>query len=282
VENRSQCNEKPVRRGEITISLDVTSNRHEEPEAMNHNKRGRRSGCHDSFMVLSGCARICFGLPFRQTEGMIRAYCNRIPAFPDFASVHKRISKPDTKTGENSNSEDEIILAINSAGTKVADRGVGQMRQKRHTRRGFLKIHAGADARTEKMPSSRTADDHSHGASHPPEPAEQASQKGKAVRVLADGAYDSENSLSYLYHSTDALPAIKARKASSIRTKCHPGKKSVLAQIFSYGLRKAGVSYGDRWVAGCVFSASKRMFGRYVMAHKRKHMINELRLKAEL
>jgi len=107
------------------MSFNAISNRHEEPEAMNHSKRGRRPGCPDSFMGLSCCARICFGLPFRQAEGMIRAHCNGIPAVPDFASVHKRISKSDTKTGENSNSEDEIILAINSVGTKVADRCVG-------------------------------------------------------------------------------------------------------------------------------------------------------------
>ena len=35
---------------------------------------------------------VYFGLPFRQTEGMIRAYCNRIPAVPDFTSIHKRVN----------------------------------------------------------------------------------------------------------------------------------------------------------------------------------------------
>ena len=42
------------------------------------------------------------------------------------------------------------------------------------------------------------------------------------------------------------------------------------------------MSYGDRWIVECVFSTFKRMFGEYVMAHKRKYMIKELQLKVEL
>ena len=128
----------------------------------------------------------------------------------------------------------------------------------------------------------KITDDHSHDAAHLPELVEQASQKGKVVKVLADGAYDSENNFSYLYHNTDALPAIKVRKTSSIKTKCYPRKKSVLAQIFNLDLWKASVSYGYRWIVERVFSAFKRTFGGYVMAHKRKYMIKELELKVEL
>jgi len=156
------------------------------------------------------------------------------------------------------------------------------MRQKWHMRRGFLKIHVGADVKTKKIVSLKITDDHSHDAAHLPELVAQASQKGNVIKVLADGAYDSENNFSYLYHNTNALPAIKVRKTSSIKTKCHPRKKSVLAQIFNYELWKHSVSYGDRWIVECVFSAFKRMFGEYVMAHKRKYMVKELELKIEL
>ena len=70
-------------------------------------------------------------------------------------------------------------------------------------------------------------------------------QKGNAIKVIVDGAYDSENNFSYLYHNTNALPAIKVRKTLSIKTKCYPRRKSVLAQIFNYELWKHSVSYGD-------------------------------------
>ena len=283
MENWSQYNEKLVRRGEIIMSFDVIENWHKEFEVMNHNKRGRKFDYPDSFMKLLGYARVYFGLPFRQTEGMIRAYCNRIPAVPDFTSIHKRVNKLDIKIDEtmDDDSENGIILAIDSTGIKVANRGEW-MRQKWHLRRGFLKIHVGADVKTKKISSLKITDDSSHDAAHLPELVEQASQKGNVVKVLADGAYDSENNFSYLYHNTEAIPAIKVRKTSSIKTKCHPRKKSVLAQIFNYELWKHSVSYGDRWIVECVFSTFKRMFGEYVMAHKRKYMIKELELKVEL
>ena len=172
-------------------------------------------------------------------------------------------------------------MAIDSTGIKVANRGEW-MRQKWHMRRGFLKIHVGADVKSKKIVSLKITDDHSHDAAHLPELVGQASYKGNVVKVLADAAYDSENNFSYLYHNTNALPAIKVRKTSSIKTKCYPRKKSVLAQIFNYELWKHSVSYGDRWIVECVFSTFKRMFGEYVMAHKRKYMIKELQLKVEL
>ena len=250
---------------------------------MNHNKRGRKFDYPDSFMKLLGYVRVYFGLPFRQTEGMIRVYCNRIPAVPDFTSIHKRVNKIDIKIDEtmDDDSENEIILAIDNTGIKVANRGEW-MRQKWHLRRRFLKIHVGADVKTKKIVSLKITDDSSHDAAHLPELVEQASQKGNVTKVLADGAYDSEDNFSYLYHNTEAIPAIKVRKTSSIKTKCHPRKKSVLAQIFNYELWKHSVSYGDRWIVECVFSTFKRMFGEYVMVHKRKYMINELELKVEL
>jgi len=122
--NWNQYNEKLVRRGEIIMSFDVIDNWHKELHVMNHNKKDRKFDYLDSFMKLLGYARVCFGLPFRQTEGMIRAYSRRIPAVPDFTSIHKRVNKLDI-TIDNSiddNSENNILLAIDSTGIKVANR----------------------------------------------------------------------------------------------------------------------------------------------------------------
>jgi hypothetical protein len=156
------------------------------------------------------------------------------------------------------------------------------MRQKWHMRRRFLKIHVGADVKIKKIVSLQITDDSSHDVAHLPELVAQASQKGNVIKVLSDGAYDSENNFSHLYHNTDALPAIKVRKTSSIKTKCYPRRKSVLDQIFNYELWRNSVSYRDRWIIECVFSAFKRMFGEHVMAHKRRYMEKELEMKVEL
>ena len=93
------------------MSFDVINNWHKELEVMNHNKRGRKFDYPDSFMKLLGYARIYFGLPFRQTEGMIRAYSRRIPAIPDFTSIHKRVNKLDIKIDENSNGDDDQLIS---------------------------------------------------------------------------------------------------------------------------------------------------------------------------
>ena len=223
--------------------FDIIDNWYKEPEVMNHNKKGRRFDYPNLFMKLSGYARAYFGLPCRQTEGMLCTYSRRTPDVPDYTSIRKRISRLDITV--DCTVGDEIILAIDSTGIKVANCGKG-IRHKWHKRRGFLKVHVGADVKSKKIVSLKITDESYHGAQHLPDMTGQASQKGNVAKVLADGAYDSENNLPYLHHNTNALPAIKVRKTSSFKTRCHPRRKSVLAQMQDYDLWKASVSYGHR------------------------------------
>jgi len=121
-------------------------------------------------------------------------------------------------------------------------------------------------------------DDHSHDSKHSVSLVEQSKEFGNVVAALADGAYDSKDDFSYLYHE-GITPGIKTRKNSSITTDCYPRRKSVLAQLYNLDLWKIMVSYGDRWIAEPVFSAFKRMFGEHVTSHKRENMIHELKMK---
>ena len=116
-----------------------------------------------------------------------------------------------------------------------------------------MKIHVGADVKSKKIVSLKITNDSSHDACTSARTGTAGHcTKEMQSRYLADGAYDSENNFSYLYHNTNALPAIKVRKTSSIKTKCYLRKKSVLAQIFNYELWKRSVSYGNRWIVECV------------------------------
>jgi hypothetical protein len=49
-----------------------------ELSEMNRNKEGRKFLFPESFMKIVGCARIYFGLPYRQTEGLLskKGICN--------------------------------------------------------------------------------------------------------------------------------------------------------------------------------------------------------------
>jgi hypothetical protein len=50
---------------------------------MNSNKTGRKYQFPDSFMKILGYIHVYFGLPYRQTEGLIKSYGVVMPAVPD-------------------------------------------------------------------------------------------------------------------------------------------------------------------------------------------------------
>jgi hypothetical protein len=171
----------------------------------------------------------------------------------------------------------DIVIAIDSTGIKVANRGEW-MRQKWQKRRGFLKIHVAVDVTSKQITGVTITDDKSHDSKYFISLVEQSKKFGNVTKVLADGAYDTKDDFVYLYHE-DITTGIKTRKNSSVNTNCYPRRKSVLAQLFNYDLWKNIVSYGDRWIVESVFSAFKRMFGEHVTSHKRKNMIHELKMK---
>ena len=152
------------------------------------------------------------------------------------------------------------------------------MRQKWQKRRGFLKIHVAADVKSKQITGLEITDDHSHDSKSFVSLVEQSKQFGNVITVLADGAYDTKDDFSYLYHE-GIIPGIKTGKNSSVTTDCYPRRKAVLAQMYNYDLQKNSVSYGDRWIVEGVFSAFKRMFGEHVTSHKRENMIHELKMK---
>jgi DDE family transposase len=277
--NWSNYNEKLVRRGEILISDDTMKSWDKELAEMNRGKEGRKFLFPDSFMKIVGYAKVYFGLPYRQTEGLLRTYGDTIPKVPDYTAIHKRVNRLDIKIDPEVGND--IVIAIDSTGIKVANRGEW-MREKWKTRRGFLKIHVGVDVTSKKIVSLKITDERSHDAQHLPHIVEEASGCRRIKKVLADAAYDSKNNFSFLYHN-DIIPAIKVRKNSSGRSRgCYPRKISVISQITRYQYWKDSVGYGRRWIVESVFSVLKRIFGEHVMAHKRHNMVKELELKASL
>ncbi|MEM3006432.1 MAG: IS5 family transposase [Candidatus Nitrosotenuis sp.] len=276
----NQYNEKLVRRGEILISGDCFKSWDKELAEMNRKKQGRKFLFPESFMKLVGYARAYFGLPYRQTEGLLRTYDGMIPKVPDYTAIHKRINKLDVKINPEIGTDD-IVIAVDSTGIKVANRGEW-MRDKWNRRRGFLKIHVGVDVNSKKIVSLKITDERSHDAKHLPSLVHQASHHGKVIKALADAAYDSKSNFSHLYYN-DIVPGIKVRKNSSGRSNgCYPRMVSVISQLGNYQHWRDSVSYGKRWIVESVFSALKRIFGEHVMAHKRHNMEKELQLKVAL
>ncbi len=71
-----------VRRGEILFSYDFLDSWGSEIDRMNENKMGKPLEYLDSFILVIGYIRYSFHLPYRQTEGIIKATGKRLPANP--------------------------------------------------------------------------------------------------------------------------------------------------------------------------------------------------------
>ena len=273
--NWEKYNKSLVRRGEIMLSFDAMESWSTELKEMNHKKDGHRFVYSESFMEALGYCHLYLHLPFRQTEGLIKSHLSSKIKTPTYSAIWKRVNKLHIKY--NPKLGKDIIIAIDSAGIKVANRGEW-MRQKWQKRRGFLKIHVAVDVKSKQITGRTITDDHSHDSKHFISLVEQSKQFGNVTKALADGVYDTKDDFVYLYHE-EITPAIKTRKNSLITTDCYPRRKSVLAQLFNYDLWKLSVGYGNRWIVESVFSAFKRMFGEHVTSHKRENMIHELKMK---
>ena len=69
----SSYNRSLVRRGEILFAYDFLDLWDSELTRMNENKEGKKYRYPNSFILVIGYIRVYFHLPYRQTEGIIKA-----------------------------------------------------------------------------------------------------------------------------------------------------------------------------------------------------------------
>jgi hypothetical protein len=90
---------------------------------MNYGKKGAQYYYPDSFVKLFGYMMIYFHLPYRQTEGVVRAHANeKVPSISDYITINRRgrVNKLDIKINERV--DNDIVIALASIGVKVANR----------------------------------------------------------------------------------------------------------------------------------------------------------------
>jgi hypothetical protein len=279
--NWHKYNESLVRRGEIVLDFDVIDNWHHELNGMNDGKEGAAYRYPDSFVQLLGYMRVYFHLPYRQTEGVVRAHaCNKVPAVPDYSTINRRINKLDIKL--NNRIGNDIVIVLDSTGIKVTNRGEW-LPHKWNIRKGYLKIHLAVDIKKKKIVSLEVTSEEVHDGSRLRVLVDKAMENNDVKRVIADGAYDSNENFRYLYDN-DIEAAIKIRKnSSSLSGRAYsPRNVVVLKQLKNYKRWKHNINYGYRWIAETAFSSIKRMFGEYVSARKYPNMVKEILLKASL
>jgi len=299
--NWSTHNQSLVRQGELVIAFDVINNWDTELKEMNKDKVGEPFHYPDTFLLLLGYAKAYFHLPYRQTEGIAQGHAKwKVPSIPDYTTINRRINRLDIKIKDaiddsNKFKDEYIVIAIDSTGIKVTNRGQW-MKEKWHikNKKGYLKIHIVVDAKTKKILSMKVTDEHVHDDSKAlPELVENIIKSEDMSttttttttigKLFADGAYEGNDIFRYL-EDNGILPCIKVRKNAKVKWKKGNFLRnlSVLAQRNDLQKWKDSVSYGQRWIAETVFSCLKRTFGEYVSSVKLNNMIQEMMLKASL
>jgi hypothetical protein len=285
-------NQSLVRRGEILLGFDVINNWDTELKEMNKDKVGEPFHYPNTFLLLLGYAKVYFHLPYRQTEGIAQGHAKgKVPSIPDFTTISRRINKLDIQIKEDNKDEefeDEyIVIAMDSTGIKVTNRGQWMKDKWNVRKKGYLKIHIAVNVKSKKNLSIKVTGEHVHDSKALPELVDDIIKSNKKItigKLFADGAYEGNDIFRYLSADNGILPCIKVRKNARVRWKKGNFLRnlSVLTQRNDLQRWKDSVSYGQRWIVETVFSVIKRMFGEYVYSVRLKNMIQEMTLKTSL
>jgi hypothetical protein len=225
----------------------------------------------------------------RQIEGVVREHAsNTLPSIPDYYSnINRRINRLDIKVNNHDKSnlqyDDYFIIAIDSTGVKVTNRGEW-IRHKWNVKRGYLKIHLAVDTKKKRIISLNVTSEQVHDSQVLSVLIDDITMNQNKVvdAMIADGSYDNNKNFQYLSFK-GINPIIKVRKNSRCRkTNHYLRNKTVKMQKDNLENWKDSVSYGKRWIVETVFSCIKRMFGEYITAIRFENMVKEIILKASL
>jgi hypothetical protein len=286
-------NRSLVRRGEILFSYGFLDEWDMVLAKMNENKKGRKFIYPESFILVIGYIHAYFHLPYRQTEGIIKATGKSLPNHPSYGHICKRINslKADFHSSIKTEDDEGLIIAIDSTGIRVTNSGQWMSdkwgdaaRDKK--KKGYLKIHIAVNTKTKEILALEVTDEKAHDGTMMKKLVKHVlstrHHKEKVKSVLADGAYDSNENFRFL-NDERIKPVIKVKRNSVVSTKnskTRNGEARRQAKDFLKWKRKR--KYGHRWMAETVFSSIKRMFGEHVSSTKFQNMINEMMMKVSL
>ena len=156
-------NQSLVRRGEILFAYDFLDIWDDNLDRMNKNKNGKPYSFPDSFLLIIGYMRIYFHLPYRQTEGIIKATGKNLPNHPSYSQICRRVNKLDIPSNRLDD-DNEIIIALDSTGIKVTKRGQWMQQEKWNIKKkkGYLKIHIAVDVNTQEILALEVTDEKVH------------------------------------------------------------------------------------------------------------------------
>jgi hypothetical protein len=271
------------------LGFDVINNWDTELKEMNKDKVGEPFHYPNTFLLLLGYAKAYFHLPYRQTEGIAQGHAKgKVPSIPDYTTISRRINRLDIKIPDKSKEfeNDYIVIAIDSTGIKVTNRGQWMRDKWNMRKKGYLKIHIATNVKTKEILSMKVTDEHVHDSKALPELVDDIIKSDRTLtigKIFANGAYDNNDIFKFL-SDNGILLCIKVRKNAKVGWK----KGNILRNLSVISQKKDlqkwndSVSYGKRWIIETVFSSIKRMFVEYVYSVRLKNMIQEMMLKVSL
>lgn len=275
IDNRNwpEYNAKLVRRGEFYLDLSCVKNWGRELREMNRRKRGAPYKYPNTFITFASIIYTFFRMPYRQLEGFIGKISVYEPGLvaADYTTLHKRISK---QSLEIEIPENDAVVAVDSTGIKVTNRG-DWMREKHGTkRRGWLKVHVAVDVESKRLLSLEVTEEDTSDS-------EVLRPLLKDVNIeegLMDGAYDTNDAFEFMKSKGVDCPGIKIRE-NAVVGKGESARSTAVLEFKKMGYKgwKQMHQYGRRWAAEGFFSSIKRIFGETVRASSPEGMVAEIK-----
>ena len=270
-----------VRQGELLLDLEFVNGWRREVDSMNDGKEGRPFRYPESFLTFVAMTQTVFHLPNRQTEGFFRALSRYVEIeTPDHTTIGRRISSLHLEIDEHIiHSNEPVVVAVDSSGIKVTNRGDWLRRKHGVERRGWLKLHVAVDTRSGQVLSMEVTEEDVHDTRMLKPLIIGSSKVAPVGKVLGDGAYDSRANFQFL-SSNGIEPVIRVRKNSVPKARgCYARKCAVQEQLQDREAWNKRHGYGHRWIAESAFSSIKGRLGEHVRAKKLQNMVQEVRLK---
>jgi len=284
-------NRSLVRRGEILFSYDFLDIWDDDLATMNENKKGKKYKFPDSFILIISYIRVYFHLPYRQTEGIIKATIGKsIPDYkqpPSYSQICRRTNKLDIdiNSGIDGDDGDVVIIAADSTGIKVTNRGQWMQDKWKTGKKGYLKIHVAVNIKTKEILALEVTDEKVHDSKVMKNLVEGVMNNNHNIKIksfMGDGAYDSNENFKYLKEKR-IRPIIKVKRNSIISSRNNKIRnEEVQLQTKDYQKWKKKRKYGQRWMVETAFSSIKRMFGEYTSAIKFQNMVKDMTMKVSL
>ena len=283
--NWREYNESLVKRGEMYLTFSFLESWGKDLEKLNRGKLGRRFAYPWAFIELLMMIHVIFHLPYRQLEGFLRKLSELIPEIKptDYTNIWRRGTQLKLNIPETiSASDDPVVIAVDSTGIKVTNRGEW-MREKWKIHRGWIKVHLAVDVKTKEIVAIEVTDERVSDGSKFNSLIDQAEENlsGREIEeALCDGAYDRREIFDHLQQK-GIQPVIKIRSNAITKARGSPARARAVRELKDLGYQnwKEKYNYGRRWAAESVFSAVKRISGEHVMATKTENMMQEMVLK---